>query len=1012
VPPGVSANVSALTRRLSAYLDGGDPALVLEPAAEEAAAGVLESCVRETLRTQQVEVQSRLSMLGLTGLLFYLRSMRVVEENAQRDRDLGLAVALFTPQCDISPSDVPELIADNVPKAEQQGELQIENWSGYCGLLLTAEHEADRTVLFAVLAVLQLALAKAKSRHHRMLCLGSLVRALTWLHNVRVDPEVAAAAVVFNRWLIAETQDGTPEHAHALGQMSNTLRLRYAHNRDPEVLAEAISLGRKAIAALPRDHPVHADCMASLCDWLQARYTDQGDPEALREAIALWRAMACELPADSLEKAEALDDLARSLEKLVTLNTDGRHDGPAGSVDLLDEIVVLGREALATCDAHGPGNPALRSALLAGLSRHLRRRADLSWQKRPQDLEKASADLEEALRLARQARQTAPSPHRLGTALAALIDTLSSQYDRSSDPAVLDEAIALAREGVRAADGNPSEMPARYTLGALLDNRYSDFGDTKDALEAADVLRTVAHSPSATIPDRLEAAFTAGKLAASREDWSSAADDLALAVQLLPKLAEWQLRDSDKERKLEAYTPVPALAAECALAVGQPERALELLEQGRCVLDAETAAIRVNLDRLSSQDPALGDALRRLPGRLRSAPDADSRSRLHAVRRRCITQIRSLPGFADFLTPPSLDEIVAACAQGPVAVPILGRYRAAVLLATRDGIRRVPLPLLTFEAVRQMTHDILGGVDRALDRQNSPSERMMGEYSLRAGLAQLWDAAVGPVLDALRDEPSIQARGGLGGADPPRMWWCPTGLLSFFPFHMAARHEEGDAFDLVLSSYTPTVHALGRTELWRPARDSHPLVVVLPHTPGAPDLPSADREAAVLTTIYPDARLLRGRAATRAKFTAALPDHDILHVACHSGYDAHHGYEGHLLLSDGRMHIADIATMRTGRAAGLAFLSACGTARGRTDLPDESRTLLTAFQSAGFTHLVGSLWPVADQANSRLVESFYSAVTTSTGDTVATALHHAVRRLRDHAPDRPSLWAPHLHLGP
>ncbi|MFE0368402.1 CHAT domain-containing protein [Streptomyces tendae] len=122
-------------------------------------------------------------------------------------------------------------------------------------------------------------------------------------------------------------------------------------------------------------------------------------------------------------------------------------------------------------------------------------------------------------------------------------------------------------------------------------------------------------------------------------------------------------------------------------------------------------------------------------------------------------------------------------------------------------------------------------------------------------------------------------------------------------------------------------------------------------------------------------------------------------------------YEGHLVLHDGRLHFGDIAAARTG-AGGLAFLSACGTARSRLDLPDESLNLLSAFQLAGYTQLVGSLWPVSDRASVRLAEAFYERLTSDPDSGVAHALHHAVSRLRARHPDQPSLWASHLHVGP
>jgi CHAT domain-containing protein len=81
-------------------------------------------------------------------------------------------------------------------------------------------------------------------------------------------------------------------------------------------------------------------------------------------------------------------------------------------------------------------------------------------------------------------------------------------------------------------------------------------------------------------------------------------------------------------------------------------------------------------------------------------------------------------------------------------------------------------------------------------------------------------------------------------------------------------------------------------------------------------------------------------------------------------------------------------------------------------LPDESLNILSAFHIAGFSHMIGSLWPVVDQANTRLVKAFYENLARDPNGSVAESLHHAVAGLREREPERPSLWTPHLHIGP
>jgi CHAT domain-containing protein len=80
----------------------------------------------------------------------------------------------------------------------------------------------------------------------------------------------------------------------------------------------------------------------------------------------------------------------------------------------------------------------------------------------------------------------------------------------------------------------------------------------------------------------------------------------------------------------------------------------------------------------------------------------------------------------------------------------------------------------------------------------------------------------------------------------------------------------------------------------------------------------------------------------------------ILHLACH-GLQAENPLESAFFLSDGRLSVKDLITMRLPDAV-LAFLSACQTARGSERLPDQAVHLAASMLFCGFRSVVGTMW--------------------------------------------------------
>ena len=160
--------------------------------------------------------------------------------------------------------------------------------------------------------------------------------------------------------------------------------------------------------------------------------------------------------------------------------------------------------------------------------------------------------------------------------------------------------------------------------------------------------------------------------------------------------------------------------------------------------------------------------------------------------------------------------------------------------------------------------------------------------------------------------------------------------------------------------------------------------------------------------------VLTGPQATHDTVLAALPTGRWAHFACHGASDLTNPSASCLLLTDHRQRpltVVDVARLRLDDA-GLAFLSACSTARPGGRLADEAIHLASAFQLAGYRHVIATLWPVGDQHAVDIAADIYTTLTTAGEADVAGAVHAAVRRMRRRwGWDTPSVWASHIHVG-
>ncbi|WP_242909896.1 CHAT domain-containing protein [Actinomadura terrae] len=395
-----------------------------------------------------------------------------------------------------------------------------------------------------------------------------------------------------------------------------------------------------------------------------------------------------------------------------------------------------------------------------------------------------------------------------------------------------------------------------------------------------------------------------------------------------------------------------------------------------------------------------------------------------------VRQVRKLPGFEDFLRPPPLEKLLPAAAHGPVAVINVSRWRCDALLVVDGDVRVRELPDLNAADVEKMTTAYLnvldtvsqrwrdwwrakqgaGGLEAAEEELSAAEDR--AEKMLRAILRWLWRAVTEPVLKDLgfttTPDDDVPAW--------PRMWWCPTGLLTMLPLHAAGDHladgpHRPTVLDRVVSSYTPTLRALVQARAPLP-EDASPelLIVTVPQVGEEPPLPEAAAERAMLERRFAGRhRVLDGPDATVDEVARLLPAYRWAHLSCHGNQVLDDPSRGGLRLADDVLTIARLSAKQ--HQGEFAFLSACKTATGGVGLADEAITLAAALHYTGYRHVIGTLWTVNAAIAAEIADAVYGQEGRpfEPGGAVF-ALHAVLRRLRE--TERLSVWTPFVHLGP
>jgi CHAT domain-containing protein len=133
------------------------------------------------------------------------------------------------------------------------------------------------------------------------------------------------------------------------------------------------------------------------------------------------------------------------------------------------------------------------------------------------------------------------------------------------------------------------------------------------------------------------------------------------------------------------------------------------------------------------------------------------------------------------------------------------------------------------------------------------------------------------------------------------------------------------------------------------------IVVVQPQTPGQKSLPCTIDELRNIEIHVPVEGMVKLVPGHLMEVISHLPTTSIAHFACHGKQHIKNPLKSALLLQDGQLQVSQIMEQSMLNGS-LAFLSACETAMGDENLPDEVIHLGATLLFSGFSGVVATMW--------------------------------------------------------
>ncbi|KAH6880965.1 CHAT domain-containing protein [Coprinopsis sp. MPI-PUGE-AT-0042] len=822
----------------------------------------------------------------------------------------------------------------------------------------------------------------------------------------------------------------TPEgHANLpgfLNNLGNSFQSRFEHTGDLSDIVEAISARHRAVQLTPEGHADLPGFLNNLGSSFRCRFEHTGDLSDIAEAISAKHRAVQLTPEGHADLPGFLNNLGNSFRC--------RFERTGDLSDIAEAISAKHRAVQLTPVGHA-NLPARLSNLGNSFQSLFERTGDLS-------------DIAEAISAQRRAVQLTPEGHaNLPGCLSNLGNSFLRRFERTRDLSDIAEAISAQGRAVQLTPEGHANLPGFLTnLGNSFICRFEHTHSGEDLVASISTYKSAATTSFGPPQNRLKAARNWAQLLNQHHpDSIDTLHAFDTALTLIALIAGLEESVQGRYSQLQDISGIALEAASAAFSLGRADKALEWLEQGRCVVWSQLSNLRTPIDNLRLHNSQLAQSVADVSKQLETAGSSRGQSHIDLPMSEKISledeakahlklarqwddllkTVRSIPGFESFLLPlPCSSLLQHLPPSGPVVIINVDKQRcdAIALLAGLDKPLHIPLPNFSLEKANRYQattdEDASGRGVRCL------KDKTMQSQVVREILRDLWHEVLSPILNALgfsRVDP-------LSGNALPRIWWCPTGPLSFLPIHAAGIHSDR-VLDYAVSSYIPTVTALtNRVKNCQQINKgaSGLFLTSQPNELGAFPIPGTTKEVQSIFGMAAQngarAAMLKGSTLTVAECLHYMEHYSSIHLACHASQNAAKPLDSQFCFDNGSLKLTEII-QRDLKNADVAFLSACQTSTGDEKLSDEAVHLAAGMLAAGYRRVVATMWSIGDGNAPDVAHDFYNYLFNPReegsdgsvdGSISAHALHHAVQRLRgrlDNSDNSLLAWVPYVHFG-